>query len=328
MPQDVQIQTGFESFITIVDESTWSDYPNDPVLWHCPYDTFDVKHQTEVRTGNQFTGFRQETHSRFVRGMPQGPLSLPLFGWHPVEGEMSLAQYLIEWAFGSPEVKFRPSKSINYYEGVNFDNNRYQGLRVNQGTLAGQDGGPVTINLDLMGRETIPQVADEEEGPEVGNAPTVPYDRFKLIECDFTDVTLNLAGVNGVPFSGFNLVATHGLIPDYLGGKLLRTMPSGQTVQSLTLNPPKTSKVWAETIRKMDYMEQEVTASLVMKIPHMGTGAVDTNFTQVTATFNRLSIQKADTARSKGVIQQPLEFKVLKPMSNNSAITWAFADVA
>ncbi len=321
MPADIQVLTGNESFLSLVDEVTWAEYPGSPTLIHVPVDTYDVEFAPEARNATPFAGFRQRQHGRRFRGMPSGNLNTSLFAWRPAGLNMSLAEYLLTWAFGSPEAKFRASKSANWYEGLNVSNQRHKGLRVNQGTLAGQEGGPITLQLALMGREQNPQAT-------VGNAPAIPYDRSKLIEFEFADAQLNLGGLDNIAFGGFSLVTNHNLSTSYFNSYSPSSMPSGDTVETITLNPPKTGNTWDNAILDMNPEEQEVSAELILKGLHMGTGDADTAWTQITIDLPRLFLRAAKTTRGRAILQQPLEFDVLKPQQNNvNGITFAFEDV-
>ncbi|QDV30116.1 hypothetical protein Spb1_20440 [Planctopirus ephydatiae] len=321
MPTDLQILTGQESFLALVDETTWGEYPDPATLIHLPVDTYDVEYVAETRNATPFTGYRQRQHGRRFRGMPSGNLNTNLFGFRQAEGLPSLAEFLLTWAFGSPEAKFRASKSANWYEGLNVDNQRHRGLRVNQATLAGQEGGAITLALALMGR-------DQQGQTDVGNAPAVPFDRKKLVEFDFIDSTLTLGGTP-IPYGGFSLVTNHNLTAPYLNSPEPISMPAGDTVETVTFSPPKLTNTWSEAIRDLNPEEQEVSATLVLKGLHMGTGAAETDWTQITITMPRLFLRAAKTGRQRGILQQPLEFDVEKPQtSGGNGISIAYADVA
>lgn len=323
LPTETPVLTGNESFLTLVDEETWGDYPEEDVVEiHVPVDTYDVEQVNENRAAQPYVGERQRYHTRNHRGMPQGPISSMLFGWRQAGQTKSLAQHLIEFGFAGPNTRFRSSKSGNWYEGGGVSSQRHTGLRVNQATLAGQSGGAVTIALDVLGR--MQYGADV-----VGAAPTIPFDRKQLIEFDFSDAVLNLAGQNDVVFSGFSLVTNHNLEVDYYNSKTPRTMPAGDTIETLQLDIPKTSNIWDETIRALDVEEQEVAASIVLKGLHRGTGAADTEWCRITIAMGRLSLTGAKTGRGRNILRQPLQFNVLKPQSDGiNNIVWTFADVA
>lgn len=321
MPADIPLMTGQESFLALVDETTWADYPGSPVLIHVPTDVYDVEYAAESRNATPYTGTRQRQHGRRFRGMPSGNLNTNLFGFRQAEGLPSLAEYLLTWAFANPDAKFRASKSGNWYEGPNVDNQRHRGLRVNQATLAGQDGGVITLALALMGREQDGQSV-------VGSAPTMPFDRKKLIEFDFTDSALTLGGI-ALDYGGFNLVTNYNLAATYLNSKVPVSMPSNDAVQTVTFNPPKITNTWSEAIMDLNAEEQEVSAALTLKGLHMGTGEEDTDWTEITISLPRLFLRGAKTARSRGILQQPLEFDILKPQSSGAnGIAIAYADVA
>jgi hypothetical protein len=323
LPAETPVLTGNESFLTLVDEVTWGDYPDpeDVVEIHVPVDVYDVEQINENRAAQPYVGERQRYHTRNHRGMPQGPTTSMLFGWRQAGQTKSLAQHLIEFGFAGPNTRFRSSKSGNWYEGGGVSSQRHCGLRVNQATLAGQSGGALTIALDLLGR--IQYGSDV-----VGAAPAIPFDRKKLIEFDFSDVVLDLAGQNGVDFGGFSLVTNHNLEVDYFNSKIPMTMPAGDTIETLQLEIPKTSNIWDETIRAIDEGE-EVAASLRMKGLHRGTGEEDTEWCQITAALGRLALTGAKTGRGRNILRQPLQFNILKPQSNGvNNIVWTFEDVA
>ncbi|ODA29258.1 phage tail tube protein [Planctopirus hydrillae] len=321
MPTPVQLITGQESFVTLVKETTWGEYPGSPTLIHVPFDSYDVEMEVESRSANPLTGFRQSMHTRFVRGMPQGSASLPLYAWRQSAG-MSLAERLLTWAFGNPEAKFRESYSANHYEGLNIDNQRHLGLVVNQATLSGQENGAIMLQLDLMGYDQLGNAT-------VGNAPAPAFDRHQLVEFDFTDSILDLNGATSIPFGGFSLVQNHNIAPNYLNSKKPLSLPTGDTGITLQLQPPKTSNTWSEKIRSMSLAGQEVEARLVLKGLHQGTGTVDTSWTMIEIDFGCLKLQQAKTARGRQIVNQPLQFKVDKPQEDGvNAIAWTFSDVA
>ncbi len=316
--------TGNESFLTLVNESSWGDYPGSPTLIHCPCDVYDVEMVNEVRNANPFTGFRQRQHGRAFRGMPSGNLNAPLYAWRQSGQTISLAEYLLVWAFGSPEAKHRSSKSANWYEGLNVSNQRHRGLRVNQATLAGQEGGDIMLQLALMGK-------DQDGNATVGNAPAVPYDRKKLIAFEFgPDVTLSVDGEE-VLFGGFSLQTQHALAVEYLNSRRPSSLKAGDTTNTVTLNPPKSSNKWDEMIRDMDLEveNREVPVVLTLQGLHMGTGAVDTSWTEIEISLGRCMLRGAKTARSRGLLQQPLEFDIYKPQEDGvNDIMLTFTDIA
>lgn len=314
---ELALLTSNESYLTLTDEVDWGVFPGSPTKHHVPVETYTVAMAPESRNATPFAGLRQRQHGRIFRGMPAGQLTTPLMGWRPSGMTPSLAQYLLTWGCANPEARKRASKSAEWYEGPNVANRRHRGLRVNSATVSAQEGGPVMIALDLMGQ-------DEDDNTAVGSAPSLPNDREKLVEYDFTDCTLSIDGT-AVEFGGFQWQVQHNIAPSYMNSKRPTALVSGDTIETLQLSPPKLTEAWDERIREAGL--QEVPVVLTLKGYHNGTGTAETEWDIVTITFARCSLRTAVTSTERGIIMQPLEFDVLKPQSssNGSVMAWTEA---
>lgn len=310
---------GAKKYLVLADETTWNTLPDTPAYNHIPVTDYGVRFKPQSRQANPYTGEFQRRHATNFRGMTQGNLVCPLYGWHPGSLDMSAAQYLMSWAFGNHETQDLPSKLAEWAEGPNVANKRHLGLRVNQATLAGSDdSGEIGLTLELMG------------GTEVGNdivtsAQSLPANRNKLVSFEFQDALFHLGG-NAINLKSFQLQIQHALKVEYLNSFTPSILMKMQRVVTLMMTPLKNSDTY-DALNRLHGMN-EMTGEIVLKGLHNGTGTADTSWTVATITFPRLSLQNADTAGAKDDIStQPLRFSALKPdtSSNDMAIVWTDA---
>lgn len=305
------------SYLTLGAETTWGSVPGSPVYVYTPVGSYDVSLQTEHRQAQVFAGEAQPIHSDKRRGMPQGSLTAPLYGYVPTTlTATSLAEYLCTWGFDSPGTCGRDSMFAEWAEGPDISNRQHTGLRVSQAQLTGDESsGQVQIQFDLMGKNEAALVT----------AQTVPDDKNSLIDFKFEDVVLTIGG-STLSIQSFNLTVNHALAPRYLNA----TRPTyierqGQmdiTFQCVMLKEDDTYQALNRAAAN-----SELVGSLVVKGSHNGTGATGTN-TVGTIAMPRMALQVPENSFSLGQdATETLNFKVLKPDTSADAyaFTWSEA---
>jgi hypothetical protein len=310
---------GATKYLFLADEATWGVEPASPDYVPLPVTEYNVRFRPQNRQSNPYTGLYQRKHSKNFRGMPSGQLNTPLYGWKLTPPGVSLAEYLLTWAFGNHESTELPSKLAEWAEGPNVANKRHLGLRVNSATLQGNDdSGVIELSLDLMGQS--------EQGNNVmTTAQTLPTDRHKLVDMEFADTTFQLAGVT-VQAKSFSMQVQHGLKAEYLNSFTPTLLVKSQRVVTLSMVLVKNSDTYDAFRRAAT--ATEFTGQIAIKGLHNGTGGVGTNWTVGTLTLPRLALLDVDDQGGKEDIStQTLNMVVLKPdtASNDLSIAWTEA---
>lgn len=311
------VMHGEKSYLVTAAEATWGDSPGSPVYYHLPVTAYGVTMKRDRRNTTPVLGLRQRKHGRSFRGMPSGSLTAMWYGYKPNSNTKSLAEILTTWAFGSPESIDLPSQLMDWAEGPDVSNVRHNGMRVNSATLEGSaDSGTVTFSLELMGKtETA-----------LATAQTLPADREKIVEADFADCTFTLGG-SSISLRSFKYSISNNITATYLNGTAPAFLAAGARVDSLTLMPMKTNDTWSALNRA--FVEDYTTAVIVIKGLHNGTGTGGTNYTVCTITFNLLAFINPDDSRDIGkLIEQGLNFDVLKPDTSDDGVTIAWTEAA
>lgn len=314
------VMHGAKSYLTIAEESVWGTSPGSPVYYHLPVTAYGVTMKKDRRNTRPVLGLRQRKHGRSFRGMPSGSLTCMWYGYKPNSNTKSLAEILTTWAFGSPESIDLPSRLMDWAEGPDVSNVRHNGMRVNSATLEGSaDAGTVTFSLELMGKtETA-----------LATAQTLPADREKIVEADFADCTFTLGGVSlgSDSVRSFKYTLSNSLAATYCGSQSPSFLTTGDRVESLSLVLMKTDDAYNALNRA--FVEDYTTAVIVIKGLHNGTGTGGTNYTVCTITFNLLAFINPDDSRDIGkLIEQGLNFDVLKPDTSDDGVTIAWTEAA
>lgn len=299
--------TSAKSFAVLQTESSWGTVGSD-VDRYVPLTSFGLKADTETREAKPACGVLQNKQVGKVRRTIRGPISCPLIGYFAPSASESFAQYLMEWAFGSPESVNRPSKSLNWFDDVT--GSRWSGLRVDEATLAGDANG-ISLTLNLIGKTE----------QEASLTPTLPADRGAMLEFLFSDLSLTFDG-SPLLIDSFNWTVRHGLSLKYNSGYTPSSLRSTTGQQSLTIKPLKTGNAFAVAQRLTTTSIK--TASLTLKGLHGGTASND--YTQCVVAFNRLALMDANDAIAPDSYNwQPLTFSCLKPNSSTVAVqqTWS-----
>jgi hypothetical protein len=319
---------GAQRYLVLCDETTWGTVPGSPTWVNVPVTSYGVLFQQQNRQADTFVGVFPKLHSSNYRGMPQGTLAAPLFGWHG-EGSVSLAQLLVDWAFGDPGTQDLRSKAAQW-AGPNVDNKQHSGLRVNQGTISGsEDNGGISISLELQGKAEVGQST-------VSTSQALPTSRHRNTEFEFVDAGFEIDdGAGGslaaLNIKNFNLQIQNGLKVEYLNSSVPSLLV--RTTEAITFSCEiiKTSDTY-DTFRRMvggTNSETDFVGQLTLKGLHNGTGAADTNWNQVVIALNRMAlVNPTENQGLRDVNSQVLNFTCLKPDTASNPLTFTWSDVA
>lgn len=310
---EVTTLLGAKGHLVLVDESTWATVPGSPAYVHVPVTDYGVKYVPVNRQGRPAIGLRQAKQNRNVKGMVQGTLNTPLYGWQTAGLGKSLAEYLMSWGFGQHETLALPSKYAEWAIGPNVANKRHLGLKVNQATLSGSEDQGISLALDLMGKDEA----------LFATAQTLPNDRNKLIEFEFEDCVLTIGGTP-VPIGSFQWQVQNGLTAHYWNSRRPQALPPADRVETFTITPPKQTNAWQEALR--EDLPDEVEGILTLKGLHNGTGTVATDWNQVVITFPLLSLVNVDEQGGRGTLTEPISWVCLKPDTSANASTMVWTD--
>ena len=114
---------------------------------------------------------------------------------------------------------------------------------------------------------------------------------------------------------------------NYLNSFSPSLITAGDRQESLSLTLIKDDNTY--DVYRRTQAATKVTAVLVLKGLHNGTGTALTNYTVLTLTFNRLRFVDFEDQRAFNQITKiPLTFDVLKPDSASNAVTIAYSEAA
>lgn len=301
---------GEKNYVSIAVEDVWGVANGSPVYFHVPVDSYGTDMARTDRFGSPALGVNDEFHHRAFNGMPSGQMVLPFYGWEPPSTTKSIAQWIQDWALDNADqpASFMAELAI----GPDIANVLHNGLRVNQYTLAGDAAsGRVMQTLDVMGKSETAVVT----------AQTLPTDRNKIVEADYSDCTFSIDTV-AIKLASFNLSQQNSLSAEYLNGTTPDYLTAGTRVRTCQFVPVQLNDVWGAKNRA--FAESEHALQIVVKGRHNGTAASGT-YWQCTIDIARAAFLRPDENRAKELKKQPLNFRILKPQSSTAAIvcTWA-----
>lgn len=310
------------SYLFLADEATYGVQDASPDYTYLPVFNYDVENVQEMRQPQPFTGFAEDYDNLVVRQAPAGPMACALYGWRTGSASISLAEYVMAWAFTDLETLCGlPSKTAQWAEGPNVCNKKHLGMMVNNATLAGADdnGGQITLSLDIVG-------ASEST---LTTAQTIPSDLTRLNEFMFTDSTFSIGPNSGalvsVEYKGFSWQQQRNLIPIYNGARSPRRYRPQKPTANFSFNIEKADGTWDAIRRATD--ATNYYGRLVLKGAHNGTGATG-NYAQVQIDFPKLSFRTTkDTRARNGVVQQQISFGLLKPTTSAASSTQTWSEV-
>lgn len=303
-----------KSHLVLVNESTYGTTPGSPTWIHTPVENYGVRMKSEVRKARPFVGLLQHKQTRPWRGNLSGTLQTPLYGWRPSGLSMSLAEYLMTWAMGSPETAARASKSAQWAEGPDIDNKGHTGLVVSSFELNGSEqSGIVELSLELVGKDESTVVT----------AQSVPNTRNKLLEFQFSDCAFELGG-SAVNFRDFSFKGQYSPELVWLGATRPRKVISNDAMFTLSATIEKSDSTY--TAMRRATTAQEFTGEIVLKGLHNGTGTGGTDYAVCTIALPVLSFtDKEDTGQRMGVRYETLNMDVNKPDTSDASfsLTWS-----
>ncbi|MEM1061299.1 MAG: phage tail tube protein [Planctomycetota bacterium] len=333
--------TNVNNAVHVYAETEWGVTPASPVYVPLPHDSYDVTMNVESRMFGGNAGLRQRRHKKGFRGMPQGNLALPLYGWQTAGLGKSVAEYLLDFGFADAAGSVHesidlPSLGAEYTEGPDVANKRHSGLRVNTCTVSGTDSaGRIDIALDLMGRN---ETGEGDATPDVATSQPIPADQYELTEFDYTDVVFELstdddpANYAVLPTEAFNLQVANNLLTKYVGSTRPTLLKADERATTFSVTTTKKDDVWDAYRRNVfatAETDQRFAVRLTLKGLHKGTGAADTQYTQCVITLPSLAYNGHADDRSRGTIAMlPLTFDVLKPDTAANDVNVVWSDVA
>lgn len=320
---------GATKYLTMYDESTWGVRPASPTYFHIPVTDYNVKFTPVNRQANPYIGEYQRMHNQNYKGMPSGTMVLPLYGFHLPSMGKSIAQYILDWAFGDYELIALTSKGAEWAEGPNVANKRHHGLRVNSATLSGsEDTGFIGVSLELQGQS--------EDGEDIlVTAQTLPANRFKLVDFEYcgsaanadTTFFLGADGTEPIYPKSFQIQIQNGLKAEYLNSFNPSLLPKTQRVVTMQVVLPKNSDTY-DAFRRLPNAT-ELVGQFLLKGLHMGTGTNGTNWSQAQIDMPRCSyVNHTDQGGIADLAFQPLDFVLLKPQTSSNDITFTWTDVS
>ena len=311
---------GAKNYLTLASEDQWGRNPaaasgtfsGTQELIHLPVDEYSVRFRPENRQSDPFTGIYQRKHNKNFRGFPQGTLRCPLYGFHDPNVGVSLAQYLMDWAFENHEATDLPSKTAQWAEGPGTADKEHNGLRVNSATISGSESsGFLEFSADLMGKTEV----------SPSETQSLPDDRNKLVDFEFFDVVCSLGGT-AVNIDSFSLQVQHSLSTRYLNSYTPTLLFKTQRVVTLEITLVKDADTYDGYRRATS--STEFAGQLILKGLHNGTGPAGT-YSQVTIDFDRLGFVDADDNQAREELtMQPVRMIALKPDTSNNEMRTAW----
>ncbi len=306
---------GSLKYLVVYDEATWGVFPASPVYVHIPVLDYDVHFTPRQIQPQPYLGSFQRKSSLNYRGLPRGRLAAPLYGWHDAGIGLSLAQYLLDWAFSDYELQAPRSKGTQWAEGPNVANKQHSGLRVDSATLAGDaDSGLVTISLDVQGQNEVGQFT----------AQALPANRNRILCFEYKDCTFTIAGVP-VLLKAFQVQIQNGLKAEYLNSFTPSILVKSQRLVSVQMTPVKNSDVYdayrrAQTGNLMD-------VGLALKGLNNGTNGATTWDTVTIDVPQAVFVNADEQGGINDICTQPLHFLATKPDSMINDLTLTYASV-
>lgn len=312
MPALSTVITGQNIHVTAWDESTWGTKPGSPVYKFLPCYEYGVKLQTERRQSRPMLGGFGRKHGSRFKGRPQGPMSGPLLGYH--RDAESLAQFVLDWAFGNETSNFPASIGVERAEGPDVANEQANGLRANSATIQGsEDEGFVAWSVDAIGHSV----------GAVATAQSVPADLDRLSEFEFCDVSMTVDST-AVQISSFNLTRNNNLVAKYLGDKTPQVLARTDRSTLFTFDLPKQADTY-DVARRTLATETEYDITLTLEGLHNGSGASGTK-TRIVVDMPRCQLINPEDAYSiDGLAMTTVNLECLKPDSASREVAFTYS---
>lgn len=326
---------GAKSYANVIAESTWGTKPGSPVRVALPVESFGVEIQHQTRQAKPYLGLYQRKHGQRRQSAPQGSIQTSLFGHVDAGASQSLAEYVLEWCFADEAAAYHeasalPSKTIEWAEGPDVSNIEYNGLRVNQATLAADESsGVFSLGIDVIGSGEA----------ALGSAAAIPTDHQELYEFEFEDCVFKLndgagGAVAAISIASVQLQIQNSLIVKYNNSHTPTLLLKGDRLLLLTVTLDKNVATY-DVFRRQFTAETDFVAQLIVQGLNNDTSTNDTGLAGDIWTIGTIDFPKAryvthqDQRSRDSIFQQPLQFICLKPdtASNDIAIAWTYDTV-
>lgn len=302
---------GWKKYVVTAAESAWGTTPGSPTYIYVPVKDYTVRSRPIIVTPEQYTGFRQRRHQRITGHSIDGTMDMNLLSYHV--SSKSIAQRMLEYCFDSPSGQDLASFLAEPYD-VDIDNKRHNGLRVDTATIAGQEGGIITLTMGLKGKTETGGITAQ------ALSATAP----QPVEFLFKDVSFSIGGV-AATICDFNLTIMNNLIVKYCNSDTPTFIVAGERHVDFSFGLYKTDNTFDALNRSTSI--PNTTMQLVLTGSHNGTGATGTN-TTITFDFDRANFGDADGSGALSDLwKMSNKYMILKPSTsdNDVDITYGLA---
>lgn len=299
-------------------EVTWGVAPGSPDYFHLPVFSYGVKNRVKSRQATPAIGNLARKHNRLIMSNPVGPIHTALYGWFPDGIDTSLAETMIEWAFGGYNTVCADSYLAEWGGAGDLDTRRHLGLRVNTAVLKASENEPfvdLTLGVEGFKEETYT------------TSQTLPTDHNKLVEFQWPDVKFYIGDDVGsltlMPIRAVVLQRSRGLLAHFMNSANPTYLAADQDETSLVVVPLKTGKTYDGYLRSLGSTEKY--GRIVMKGLHndSNTGVTGaTNYTEITLDLPRISLVNKDDSgdQPQGHTFETLNWIALKPDTSDAPV--------
>lgn len=310
------------SYLQLSNEAAFGVQDAEPVYVYLPVLNYGVELLPVQRKPKPYTGMSEDFDTIVAQNSTAGQLVCPLYGWRIGAATISLAEYVMAWAFVSMETLCSlPSKSAEWAEGPNAANKLHTGLTANNSTLTGSDdnGGAITLTVDLLGNAEA----------EVATAEVIPATLEKLNEFLFSDAVFSIGADSGslvaVEMKSFTWTHQRNLSPAFNGSFTPRRFRPGAPVSTFDINIEKPDDTWDAIRRSTD--ANNFYGRLVLQGLHNDTGDTG-DYAKVVINFPKLAFNsKKDAWTRNGPVQETISFGVQKPTTSAASHTKTWSEV-
>ena len=296
-------------------ETTWGAIPGTPAYFLVPYSDCNIKLTRDRRQSQPFSGRRQRMHNQAFRRRLGGNITCPLFGQQDASN-VSIAQKLIAWAFSAPAGIDLDSRTAELFDSLEVK--RWTGLRVNNCTISGSEGNPITISLDVIGKD--------ETSVSAGSAQALAAAVSEKTEFLFEDAVFTFGG-SAQKMKSFSLSVANNLAADeFLNSDTIQILPAGDRVINFQFVIHHNVTTRDAILRAS--AASEPAAQLVLKGLHNGTGLTG-NYTTVTIDIDRGSFDDASFPGGRNeVVREEDQYVILKPASSDNDVDLTYGEAS
>lgn len=313
---------GDKSYLFLASEAAFGVQDASPDYVYLPVTNYGIELISDKRDPMPYTGMAQKFDKIIGAQHTAGPIATALYGWRTGDAEISLAEYVMAWAFTDLETLCGlPSKTCQWAEGPDVSNKKHLGTTINGATLSGSDDNASTISLalDCLGSSEATLTTAQE----------IPEDLERLNEFLFRDASFSIGPNSGalvaMEWKGFNWQVQRALNGIYNGNLTPRRYLAGAPSATFDFNIDKADGTW-DAIRR-SAVANNYYGRMTLKGLHNGTGTTG-NYAKVVIDFPKLSFNAVkDTWVRNGPVQQQVTFDIQKPTTADASysLTWSEA---